>query len=94
MKKFWQNILVQEVNHNENAQWIKDQQEELKDINQMKGKDMTLEELRVNTTRKANWKSPGPDKLPNFLIKEFKSLHESMARAYTHIIRNQSLTPE
>ena len=27
VKKFWQNILEQKVNHNENAQWIKDQQE-------------------------------------------------------------------
>ena len=29
VKKFWQNILEQEVKHNEDAQWIKDQEEEL-----------------------------------------------------------------
>ena len=46
VKKFWQNILEWEVNHNENAQWIKDQQE-LKDINQMGRKDIIVEELRV-----------------------------------------------
>ena len=29
VKKFWQNILEQEIKHNEHAQWIKDQEEEL-----------------------------------------------------------------
>ena len=66
VKKFWQNILEQEVKHNEDAQWIKDQEEELQQINQMEWKDLTVEELRVNMTRAANWKSPGPDRLPNF----------------------------
>ena len=33
VKKFWQNILEQEVKHNEDAQWIKDQEEELQQIN-------------------------------------------------------------
>ena len=62
VKKFWQNILEQEVNHNEDAQWIKDQEEELQQINQMEWKDLTHQELRVNMTRAANWKSPGPDR--------------------------------
>ena len=53
VKKFWQNILEQEVKHNENAQWIKDQEEELQQINQMEWKDLTVEELRVNMTRAA-----------------------------------------
>ena len=83
VKKFWQNILEQEISHHEDAQWIKDQQEELKDINQMEWKDFTVEELRVNITRAANWKSPGPDKLPNLWIKQFTSLHTPMAKAYS-----------
>ena len=59
--KFWQNILEQEVKCNEDAQWIKDQEEGLQQINQMEWKDLTAEELRVNMTRAANWKSPGPE---------------------------------
>ena len=83
VKKFWQNILEQEISHHKDAQWIKDQQEELKDINQMEWKDFTVEELRVNITRAAKWKSPGPDKLPNFWIKQFTSLHTPIAKAYS-----------
>ena len=45
----------------------------------MEWKDLTVEDLRVNMTRAANWKSPGPDRLSNFWIKQFKSLHKPMA---------------
>ena len=43
VKKFWHSILEQEVKHNENAQRIKDQEEQLQ-INQMEWKDITDEE--------------------------------------------------
>ena len=39
VKNFWQNILEQEVKHNEDVQWIKDQEEELQQINQMEWKE-------------------------------------------------------
>ena len=60
----------------------------------MEWKDFTVEKLRVNITRAANWKSPGPDKLPNFWIKQFTSLHTSMAKAYSQIMQDPSLTLE
>ena len=94
VKKFWQNKLEQEVKHNEDAQWIKDQEEELQQINQMELKDLTVEDLRVNMTRTANWKSPGTDRLPNLWIKQFKSLHKPMAEAYSDIIKKKKQTPE
>ena len=94
VKRFWQNILEQEVKHNEDAQWINDQEEELQQINQMEWKDLTVEELRVNMTRAANWKSPGPDRLPNFWIKQFKSLHKPMTEAYSKIVKDPKQTPD
>ena len=45
-------------------------------------------------TRAANWKSPGPDKLPNFWIKQFKSLHKPMAIAYSVVINDPQQIPE
>ena len=94
VKKFWQIILEQEVKHNEDAQWIKDQEEELQQINQREWKYLTVEELRVNMTRAAKWKPPGPDRLPNFWIKQFKSLHKSMAEAYSKIVKEPKQTPD
>ena len=54
----------------------------------MEQKDLTVKELRVNMTRRANMKSPGPDRLTNFWIKQFKSLHEPMTEAYSEIIKH------
>ena len=88
VKKFWQNILEQEVKHNEDAQWIKNQEEELQKINQMEWKNLTVEDLRINMTRAANWKSPGPDRLPNFWIRHFKILHKPMEEAYSETIKD------
>ena len=41
-----------------------------------------------------NWKSPGPDRLPNLWIKQFKSLHKNMAEAYSEIIKDPKQTPD
>ena len=60
----------------------------------MEWKDLTVEELRVNMTRAANWKSPGPDRLPNHWIKQFKSPHKSMAEAYSEIVQDPKQTPD
>ena len=60
----------------------------------MEWKDLTVEELRVNMTRADNWKSPGPDRLPSFWIKQLKSLHKPMAEAYSEIIKDQKQTPD
>ena len=45
-------------------------------------------------TRVANWKSPGPDRLPNLWFKQFKSLHKPMAEAYSEIIKDAKQTPD
>ena len=60
----------------------------------MEWKDLTVEELRVNMTRTVNWNSPGPDRLPNFWIKQFKSLHKPMAEAYSENIKVPNQTPD
>ena len=87
-------MLEHEVKHNKDAQWIKDQEEGLQQINQMGWKNLTVEELRVNMTRATNWKSPGPDRLPNFWIKQFKSLHKPMEEAYSEIIKDPKQSPD
>ena len=94
VKMFWQKILKHEVKHKEDAQWMKYQEEELQQISQMEWKDLTVEEPRVNMTRAANWKSPGPDRLPNFGIKQFNNLHKPMTEAYSEIIKDPKQTPD
>ena len=37
---------------------------------------------------------PGPDRLPNFWIKQFKSLHKPMTEAYSEIVKDPKQTPD
>ena len=39
-------------------------------------------------------KSPGTGRLPNFWIKQFKSLHKPMTEAYSEIIKDMRQTPD
>ena len=60
----------------------------------MESKGLTVEKHRVNMTRAANWKSPGPDRLPNFWIKQFRSLNKPMTEAYSEILKDPKQTPD
>ena len=52
----------------------------------MEWEELTVEELGSSMTRAANWKSPGPDKVPNFWIKQFISLHQSIFSAFSEVL--------
>ena len=69
---------------------IKEKEEELKDPHQMECKELTIEELKANIARAANWKSSGSDKLCNFWTKQFKSGHESMTKGISQVLQIQS----
>ena len=55
---------------------------------------LTVDELKAKRARACNWKCPGPDKLPNFWIKQLTSLHEKMVKAFTKILRNPETAPD
>ena len=50
------------------------------------GKTSQLKNSRVNMTRAANWKSPGPDRLPNF--SGIKTVQEPPQTHGRSILRN------
>ena len=60
----------------------------------MEWKELTVQELISPVTRAANWKSPEPDKLHNFWLKQFNSLHEPMSSAFTQVLNNPEQAPE
>ena len=60
----------------------------------MQWEKLTVDELKANIARAANWKCPGPDKLPNFWLKQFTSLHEKMAIEFTEVLNNHETAPD
>ena len=45
-------------------------------------------------TRATIWKSPIPDRLPTFWMRQSKSLHKPMAEAYSEIVKDPKQTPD
>ena len=74
LKKFWGDIWSELVDHNMNAKWLKDLHSKVSVTKQGKV-DITKESLKKILDRMPNWKSPGPDLVQGFWLKNFNSLH-------------------
>ena len=74
-KRFWGNIWSQSADHKQNAKWLQDLQREV-NVKRQEKIDITKGSLKKILGRMPNWKSPGPDLLQKFWLKNFSSLHE------------------
>ena len=61
--------------HKKDAKWLQDLRSEV-DIKKQEKVDITTESLKKILGRMQNWKSPGPDLVRRFWLKNFSSLHE------------------
>ena len=73
-KKFWGDIWSESVDHNRYVKWLKNLQSEV-NVTKQEKVDITKESLKKILGRMPNWKSPGPDLVQGFWLKNFSSLH-------------------
>jgi hypothetical protein len=71
IKEFWSNIWSNEVQFNNQAEWIPNLENEIPDINNPHHIQISLEILVKNINSSHNWKSPGGDQIHNFWLKKF-----------------------
>ena len=74
-KEFWGNIWSQPADHKKDAKWLQDLRSEVN----VKGQEkvvITTGSLKKILGRMPNWKSPGPDLVQGFWLKNFSGLHE------------------
>ena len=78
-QKFWSDIWDNPVTHNKDASWLKELEEDLKDIELQH--NIIIDEKKVSSkVRKIpNWKSPGPDGVQGYWLKNLTSLHQRIA---------------
>ena len=74
-KQFWGNIWSQSATHKKDAKWLKDLRSEV-NVKKQEKIDITTGSLKKILGRMPNWKSPGPDLVQGFWLKNFCSLHE------------------
>ena len=64
---FWRAILENNREYNHSAEWIKREEQTYTDIECQPWGDISLDELQTAMKKTSNWKSPGPDAVPNSL---------------------------
>ena len=74
-KQFWGNIWSQSADHKKDAKWLQDLRSEV-NVKKQELIDITTGSLKKILGRMPNWKSPGPDLVQGFWLKNFSSLHE------------------
>ena len=69
-KEFGRNISSQSVDHKKDAKWLQDLWVK---VNVKKQEKIDIKKI---LDRMPNWKSPGPDLVQGFWLKNFRCLHE------------------
>ena len=72
-KKIWS----QSVDHKKDAKWLQCRRSEV-NVKKQEKIDITTGSLKKILGRMPNWKSPGPDLVQGFWLKNFSSLHEKV----------------
>ena len=74
-KQFRGNICSQSADEKKDAKWLQDLQSEV-NVKEQEKIDITTGSLKKILRSIPNWKSPGPDLVHGFWLKNFSSLHE------------------
>ena len=94
LKDFWENLYSDKGGHREDAEWLKNEEEEMKDIQEATWKDITEGEILTICRRLANWKSPGFDQVQKFWLKHLSSLHPLLVEPFNDIVKHLSKSPK
>ena len=74
-KQFWGNIWSQSADHKKDGKWLQVLRKEV-NVKKQEKIYITTGSLKKILGRMPNWKSPGPDLVQGFWLKNFSSLHE------------------
>ena len=90
---FWRHVLENDKEHNHSAEWIKREELKYVDTECQSWEDITQDELHTALMKTSNWKSPGPDAVPNFWLKQLTALHQHLLNAYSQAIEHPESLP-
>ena len=72
-RKFWSEIWDNPVEHNENAEWLREIETELSRVNKQDDVKITVQDVRKQTGKIPNWKAAGPDGVHGYWLKKLSS---------------------
>ena len=94
VETFWSSIWGTDKNYNEKAEWLKREEERCKGLEQQEWDEIKVDEVKEALKKAQKWKSPGIDKVRNFWLTTFDSIHENMTNCYNRAIKNPETKPK
>ena len=80
------------TDYEKDAQWLKTVRKEVK-VEKQQDLVITVEHMKFALAKTPNWKSPGPDMVPGYWLKNFSSLHERIAHQLNDCLRQGNVPP-
>ena len=87
-KRLWEGIWANPVAHNKHAEWLREIKAEENQRERQIFSEITTATVRAQVKKIPNWKAPGPDGVNGYWIKNFKILHERIAKQLQQCITN------
>jgi len=92
-RRFWSDIWSTNKQHNREAKWLKELQNENKIENQQEVVEISLEKVTNQCKKVPNWKAPGKDGVQGYWIKTLSSLHKRIAYQLNKILKGADTLP-
>ena len=84
--EFWSKIWSEPAEHKKDAKWLRTVKEEI-EVDQQQDLVITVEKVKSALAKIPNWKSPGPELVQGYWLKNFTSLHERIAYQLNECLR-------
>ena len=91
--KFWRPLFETKKLYNKHATWLPEYITTANNIIPASYTSITESEIEKETSKFANWKSPGIDKLQNFWWKKFSKIHKTTAMIIDNLMHHPETCP-
>ena len=75
---FWRGIWSERKEHHKDAEWLKDVKKELEQDEGQNKIDITKDKMMRVMRKMSNWKTPGPDNVQGYWLKNLTPLHDRL----------------
>ena len=90
-KEFWSKLWDNSVSCKEDAEWLKEVDLELKNVNIQENVEITKEDLTMQLRKMPNWKAPVLDGIQWFWLKRFTTQHQRLTEVLNGNIQSLSI---
>ena len=90
-RRFWSGIWDQEVTHRKNTDWLRKVENELGELTVQDDMHIEIKKVRKQIRKMLDWKSPGPDGVHGYWIKNLSNLHNSIALQLDRCLQENNL---